>query len=197
MRQSADLIFGPGRLVNPASVSQVFISPRQRAQQTWKIFAETNISRDSAVESPVTTTTEELAEWDYGIYEGKLTHEIRALRHDRGLDRERAWDIWRDGCEEGETPQQVTLRLDSLIAKIRDIHRPMMMLRGDRPSDIVLVGHGHILRAFVKRWLQYGLAFPLAIMLEPGGVGALSYQHHNIHEPACMVGMSFPHPVDR
>jgi sedoheptulose-bisphosphatase len=133
-----------------------------------------------------------LAEWDYGLYDGKLTHEIRALRKGHGLDHERAWNIWRDGCEEGESPEQVTARLDNLITKIQEIQRPNM--HGECRADVVLVAHGHILRAFVKRWLRYDLAFPLSMMLEPGGVGGLSYQHHNIDEPACLVGMSFPHP---
>lgn len=47
-------------------------------------------------------TTEKLAEMGYGIYEGLHDYEIRALRKERGLDRERPWDIWKDGCEEGE-----------------------------------------------------------------------------------------------
>jgi len=47
-------------------------------------------------------TTEKLAEMGYGIYEGLHEHEIRALRKEHGLDKERPWDIWRDGCEEGE-----------------------------------------------------------------------------------------------
>ena len=48
------------------------------------------------------STTEKLAEWDYGEYEGLKEHEIRKLRQDRGLDKEKPWDIWRDGCEGGE-----------------------------------------------------------------------------------------------
>jgi len=184
------LVFGPDRLIDPAKLAHVFVSPRQRAQQTWKIFADTNIDDQSTARPPI-SITEDLAEWDYGLYEGKLIAEIRALRQERELDQERAWDIWRDGCEEGETPEQVTARLDHLIQKIKDIQRPNM--HGENDSDIVLVAHGHILRAFVKRWLGYGLGFPLSMMLEPGGVGGLSYQHHNIAEPACLVGMSFPH----
>ena len=192
MQQSAELVFGPGRLIDPANLAHVFISPRRRAQQTWQIFVKTNADRSSAANPPV-STTEDLAEWDYGLYEGKLTHEIKSLRHAHGLDQERPWDIWRDGCEEGETAEQVTMRLDNLITKIRDIHQPNM--RGARPCDVVLIAHGHILRGFVKRWLRYDLASPLSMMLEPGGVGGLSYQHHNMDEPACLVGMSFPYPV--
>lgn len=46
--------------------------------------------------------TEDIAEWDYGDYEGLVVREIRARRKEKGLDREREWNIWRDGCEGGE-----------------------------------------------------------------------------------------------
>lgn len=46
-------------------------------------------------------------------------------------------------------------------------------MRGESPCDIVLVAHGHLLRAFTKRWLGYPMEFPLALMLEPGAVGVL------------------------
>lgn len=47
--------------------------------------------------------TERLAEWNYGLYEGLLTRDIRALRKEHGLDADKPWDIWRDGCESGES----------------------------------------------------------------------------------------------
>ena len=48
------------------------------------------------------TTTEDIAEWDYGDYEGLLTKEIRVRRKEKGLNKEKAWDIWVDECEGGE-----------------------------------------------------------------------------------------------
>lgn len=45
-------------------------------------------------------TTESLAEWAYGLYEGLLPGEIRQGRRERGLEGD--WNIWRDGCEGGE-----------------------------------------------------------------------------------------------
>lgn len=48
------------------------------------------------------TITEDIAEWDYGDYEGLLTKEIRARRKEKGLDKDKPWDIWVDGCEGGE-----------------------------------------------------------------------------------------------
>jgi broad specificity phosphatase PhoE len=68
--------------------------------------------------------------------------------------------------------QQVSDRLDSLIAKIRNLQGPHMT--DDQPADVLLVAHGHILRAFVKRWLGYPLDFRLLLMLEPGGVGIVT-----------------------
>lgn len=67
--------------------------------------------------------------------------------------------------------QQVTARLDDLIGEIKAIQGPN--IKGEKACDIVLVAHGHLLRAFVKRWLRYDMSFPLSMMLEPGGVGML------------------------
>ena len=57
------------------------------------------------------TYTEDIAEWDYGDYEGLKVGEIRDLRKARGLDRDRKWDIWRDGCEGGEYAELSVLPL--------------------------------------------------------------------------------------
>ena len=86
--------------------------------------------------------------------------------------------------------EEVTVRLDSLISEIHARHAPNM--HGEAPCDVVLVAHGHILRAFVKRWLKYPMEFPLSLMLEPGAVGILSYQDNDVEKPAMFVGMAFP-----
>jgi sedoheptulose-bisphosphatase len=70
----------------------------------------------------------------------------------------------------------VTDRLDDLIKEIRAFQGNYM--HGEPgPADIVLVAHGHLLRAFVKRWLGYPMEFALSLMLEPGGIGVLRYGH--------------------
>ncbi|KAE8391565.1 histidine phosphatase superfamily [Aspergillus alliaceus] len=189
VQASGKIIVGQGKLIDPSNVAHVFISPRKRAVQTFEIaFSDADketLRRDNKV-----SETERLAEWGYGLYEGLLTRQIRELRKEHGLDTERPWDIWRDGCEKGESPQEVTHRLDSLIQEIRAIHAPNM--HGENPCDVVLIAHGHLLRAFTKRWLGYPMEFPLSMMLEPGAVGVLSYQHHSIDEPAFLVGYGFP-----
>jgi len=65
----------------------------------------------------------------------------------------------------------VTARLDSLIEEIHAFQAPN--IHGEKACDVVLVAHGHLLRAFVKRWLRYPMEFPLSMMLEPGGIGVL------------------------
>ncbi|PWY84817.1 phosphoglycerate mutase [Aspergillus heteromorphus CBS 117.55] len=188
---SGKILVGAGKLIDPAKVARVFVSPRSRAVHTFQL-AFTEADRQALTDAGKVDRTERLAEWGYGLYEGLLTKEIRALRKEHGLDGERAWDIWADGCEGegGESPQQVTDRIDSLIEEIRALHQGNM--HGENPSDVVLIAHGHTLRAFTKRWLGYPMEFPLSMMLEPGAVGVLSYQHHSIEEPAFLVGYGFP-----
>lgn len=88
------------------------------------------------------------------------------------------------------SPEQVTARIDSLIAEIRDFQKDHM--KDSEPKDVILVAHGHLTRAFAKRWMGYEMSFPLSLMMEPGGVGVLSYQHHSIDEPALLLGIGFP-----
>lgn len=87
-------------MIDPANVARVFVSPRKRAQKTLGLLFG---SGDQAMlEDNKITTTDEIAEWGYGDYEGLLTDEIRARRKEKGLDHDKPWDIWRDGCEGGE-----------------------------------------------------------------------------------------------
>ena len=50
-----------------------------------------------------------------------------------------------------------------------------MYMHGEKQADVVLVTNGHLLRAFAKRWLKYSMETPLPMMMEPGGIGILSY----------------------
>lgn len=88
------------------------------------------------------------------------------------------------------SPKQVAARIDSLIADIKKLQGPLMKSAG--PKDVVLVAHGHLTRCFAKRWLNFELSSPLSLMMEPGGVGILSYQHSSIEEPALLLGIGFP-----
>ncbi|KAF3938193.1 hypothetical protein ABW19_dt0202573 [Dactylella cylindrospora] len=96
-------LVGPGKLIDPAQVAHVWVSPRIRAKQTFDLlFRSGSFSIGESLPEEKVTITEEIAEWDYGDYEGLLVGEIRTQRKEKGFDQEVAWNIWRDGCEGGE-----------------------------------------------------------------------------------------------
>lgn len=185
VENSARVVVGAGKIVDPSRLAHLFISPRTRAQRTFEILFDGAQQKDL---SGKTETTEDIREWEYGAYEGLLTAQIRSARKDKGLDQEKPWNIWTDGCEEGETPAEVTTRLDRIISKIREIQSPYM--HGEKGVDVLLIAHGHILRAFAKRWIGFPLSMGLPMMLEPGAIGVLSYEHHKVDEPAFLLGVN-------
>ncbi|KAK6352274.1 hypothetical protein TWF730_009104 [Orbilia blumenaviensis] len=193
VKGTAIQLVGPGKLIDPGRIAHIWVSPRKRALQTFSLLfnnSSSSIGDGTTIAKTKVTITEDIAEWDYGDYEGLLVGEIRAGRKKRGLDSETAWNIWRDGCEGGESAEQVTERLDRLISEIREIQEPYM--NGGNAVDVVLVAHGLILRAFAKRWLNYPIDSPLPLMFSPGAIGILSYKNHDIDEPGFYLGMALP-----
>jgi broad specificity phosphatase PhoE len=65
----------------------------------------------------------------------------------------------------------------------------------EKPGDVIVFAHGHILSAIVKRWVDLALEFPLDTMFEPGGVGVLSYKNHDVSQPALLIGVGLPIPL--
>ncbi|KAK9353894.1 histidine phosphatase superfamily [Lipomyces doorenjongii] len=175
---------GKDRLIDPRHLLKVYISPRHRARRTFDLLVgEDKCGTDRVV------VDDRVQEWNYGDYEGLLTSQIRTLRKERGLDRDgKVWNIWHDGCENGESPEQITNRLDDIIAEIHDLQRTHQ--KSPR-KDILVVAHGHILRAFAMRWVKKNINENPALLLEAGAIGVLSYEHNNIDEPAILLGGAF------
>lgn len=186
-----------------------YVSPRKRAQRTLELLnlgcrdrypwhdpsqhdpSALDIRTNAQIE-----VTESIREWEYGAYEGRITSEIRQDREARGLSSD--WDIWRDGCEDGESPSDITHRLDALIADLRSKYHEGKFGKdagwkgkSGEPNDVLIVAHGHILRAFAARWVGKNLEDNPSLILEAGGVGTLSYEHHRIEEPAILLGGAF------
>jgi broad specificity phosphatase PhoE len=86
-----------GERLKGLSFAKVFTSPLQRARRTCELAG----FGDRAEIDP------DLVEWNYGEYEGKRTEEIHARRPD--------WQLFRDGCPGGESPQQIGARADRVI----------------------------------------------------------------------------------
>lgn len=136
--RSSHVIIGPGKVIDPKNLTKVYISPRTRARHTYELLFNERQREEMKERVEI---TEDIREWEYGRYEGLLTSEIQKIRRNNGLDKDSKWDIWRDGCEEGESPAEIAERLDALIAEIRKIQSPYMY--GEKPTDIVIIAHGH------------------------------------------------------
>ncbi|WP_234808083.1 acid phosphatase [Mycolicibacillus trivialis] len=127
----------------------VLCSPRQRARTTAELAG-----------LRVDETTELLAEWDYGAYEGLTTEQIRRS--------EPEWLVWTHGCPDGESVEQVGLRADAAIAVALD-------RMADR--DVVFVGHGHFSRAVVARWLRLPVADGARFAMAAASVAVAGFEH--------------------
>ncbi|KAF5707255.1 2,3-bisphosphoglycerate-dependent phosphoglycerate mutase [Fusarium globosum] len=201
VRATGKALVGPDRLIAPKKIAHIYVSPRKRAQRTFELLNlglnrplpwtphgapnGTGLQCEAEVE-----VTDYIREWDYGDYEGITTPEIRKIRAEQGI--KGSWDIWKDGCPGGEAPHDVTRRLDQLIEEIREkYHKPAMDKGSDQCGDVLLVAHGHILRAFAMRWAGYALREGPTFLLEAGGVGTL-----RIEEPALLLGGAFVVELD-
>ncbi len=124
------------------SFAHVLTSPRQRARRTCELAG----LGAAAVVEP------DLAEWDYGDYEGRRAADIRTARPD--------WSLWRDGCPGGESPGDVSSRTDRLIDRLDRLD-----------GDIALFSHGHLSRTLAVRWIGLPVAQGRHLSL---GVASLS-----------------------
>jgi sedoheptulose-bisphosphatase len=95
---TAATLVGAGKLLDPCRLIQVFVSPRLRTRKSLELL----LAPSSGVVAGKVTYTEDIAEWNYGDYEGRTNQEIRDSRKEKGLDLEKKWDIFSDGCEGGE-----------------------------------------------------------------------------------------------
>ncbi|OSS50051.1 hypothetical protein B5807_05125 [Epicoccum nigrum] len=202
VRATGKALVGDDRLIVPGNLAHIYVSPRTRAQRTLELLdlgcrdrfpwapdgAEPTTTLDARTNASI-EITDRVREWDYGDYEGIKSAEVRELRKKRGLNED--WDIWRDGCEGGESPEDVTRRLDELIKELREKYHKGKFGKDGKPNDVLIVAHGHILRAFAARWIGKKLEDNPSLILEAGGVGTLSYEHHRIEEPAILLGGAF------
>lgn len=179
IESKANQIVGHGRIIDPENMERIFVSPRQRAQKTFELLFSAqghrqDIAKCSTGEA-VVQTTEDVREWDYGEFEGLKPAEI--------LERKPGWKIWTDGCPGGESVEEMTARVDKVIAHIQDIHRKYLE-DGIGKRDVMIFSHGHFSRVFISRWMQFTPALGTHFNVEPGGVALLCYNHHNLAEPA-------------
>jgi broad specificity phosphatase PhoE len=136
------------------SFACVLSSPRQRARRTCELAG---LSGASQIEP-------DLSEWDYGDYEGMLSAEILSARP--------GWNLFRDGCPNGESPQQVAARADRLIARCRSME-----------GHVALFTHGHFGRVLGVRWVGLPVGDGEFLLLDTASIGVLGFEHGNTANP--------------
>ena len=138
--------------------SRVFTSSRLRARQTC----------DLAGQGAVAAIEPDLAEWDYGDYEGKRSEDIHQQRP--------GWNIFRDGCPGGESPAQVSARADRLIARLRQW-----------PGNVALFSHGHFGRVLAVRWIGLPAGQGEHFQLSPAALSILGHGPGHSAEPVILL----------
>ncbi|WP_457107972.1 histidine phosphatase family protein [Methylobacterium sp. P5_C11] len=130
------------------SYTQAWSSPSSRASTTCALAG----FGDRRVIDP------DLAEWDYGAYEGRTTKAILAERPD--------WRLFRDGCPGGETAEAVGVRADRVIAQART-----------RDADLIVFSSAHVLRVLAARWIGLPPQGGARLVLGTASVSVLGYEH--------------------
>ena len=138
-----------GQRLKGLNFVKVLTSPLQRARRTCELAGfgtAADVDRD-------------LLEWNYGQYEGRRTAEIRAERPD--------WQLFRDGCPGGESPDQVGARADRVVGRMHAVE-----------GNVLLFSSGHFLRVLAARWLELEPAAGRFFLLSTASLSALGYEHN-------------------
>lgn len=147
-----------GKRLRAVKFSRVLTSPRKRARRTCEL-----VGLDAVAE-----LEPDLAEWDYGDYEGLNSANIRKGRPD--------WNLFRDGCPGGESPAQVSERADRVIARLRALE-----------GNIAIFSHGHFGRVLAARWIELPVGQAQHFVLSTASLSILGYEHNHAAEPTMIL----------
>ncbi|QNH80812.1 histidine phosphatase family protein [Pseudomonas protegens] len=146
------------RLIGPVRdipFSQVLTSPMQRAQRTCALAG---LGAHAQIDP-------QLLEWNYGDYEGLRSMDIQKLRN--------GWNLFRDGCPNGESPLQIGERADRLISHLRTLE-----------GNVALFSHGQFAAVLAARWVDLP---PVAAQHFPLDTASLSILAYDVHHPEVAV----------
>jgi len=137
--------------------AKAFTSPLQRARRTCELAG----FGDQAEIDP------DLVEWNYGKYEGRLTSDI--------LKERPGWQLFRDRCPGGESPEQVAARADRVVSRVRQVS-----------GDVLLFSSGHFLRVLAVRWIGIEPISGQSLMLSTASLSTLSYENSLLQPAICL-----------
>ena len=164
-REEAKLVAGALarlHLDNPYVVS----SPRKRAIVSAELAG-----------LKIDEVTPLVAEWDYGIYEGLTTHDIRT--------KVPGWFLWTHGAEGGESLEQIGERADKAVA---------VALEHMESRDVVFVGHGHFSRAMIARWLELPVSAGARFAMPAASLAVCGFEY-GLRQLAALGLTGYPHPA--
>jgi len=153
-----------------ADGAEVLCSPLARARRTADL---------AGLGAARFTVLDDLREWDYGLYEGRTSEEIRRERP--------GWSPFGDGFPEGETLSQLAARADRVVERLRSTS-------GSTSRPIIVVAHGHLLRVLAARWCGLPAPTAAALALGAGSLGCLGYEHRS--DPVVLQWNLTPAPAD-
>jgi probable phosphoglycerate mutase len=134
--------------------AHVLASPRERARRTCELAG---LARPAEPDP-------DLAEWDYGAYEGMRTAEIRGTRP--------GWALFRDGCPDGESPEAAGARADRVIERLRTLE-----------GNTALFSHGQFASVLAARWIGLPVVAAGHFSLGTASYGVLAYDPHHPDVP--------------
>ncbi|MCA1736077.1 MAG: histidine phosphatase family protein [Actinobacteria bacterium] len=147
--------------------AEVFVSPFSRARETAELAGMGSVAVD-----------EDLAEWDYGVYESRRTRDIRQEIP--------MWSVWSHEIIDGESVGQLGARCDRMIARTEEVD-----------GQVALFGHGHALRVLGARWMGLPPTAGANLVLETASVSVLGWERQNraiIHWNDCCHLRAEEHP---
>lgn len=106
-------------------LARAYSSPLVRASETASVVAP-----QCGIESD-----DDLVEWDYGVYEGRSTADIRTEVPD--------WSVWTHPIRGGESVDEVGVRVDRFLRRIDT---------RVETGNVAVFAHGHLLAILIARW---------------------------------------------
>ncbi|WP_442510392.1 histidine phosphatase family protein [Novipirellula sp. SH528] len=144
-----------GQRIRLFTFEHVLTSPLQRARRTCELAGLSNEAKVDA----------DLIEWDNGDYESRTGDEILATRP--------RWNLFRDGCPNGEMPEQISARADRLIHRLIELD-----------GDVALFSHSHLGRVLAARWIGLSVEHAQPFLLDTASLSILCYEHDRTDQPA-------------
>ena len=136
-----------GRTLAGRHFALVLTSPLARARETCRLAGLASAAQPS----------DDLLEWDYGLYEGRTTAEVRAEQP--------GWSIWTTPMPKGETVEQVGERTRRVIERVAAVD-----------GDVALFAHAHVLRILTACWIGLPPIHGRSLTLGTASLSVLGYE---------------------